>query len=730
MKSVQMSLSLCLSFVLASAVHANDALLPLKTVTPPSIDGKLDDAVWQEAPNVTGFKTFVPDYGHDMPDQTVVYYAYDRENLYFAFRCFDREPEKIKTSVTRRDNIRPDDWICINLDSFNDQQALYGFYVNPAGIQSDTRFAGNTEDDGIDLVWYSAGNIDKEGYTIEVQIPFKSIRFANKDTVEMGVIFERRVSRRSEQGTFPPLKPERGMAFLTQMKPILYHEVKHYTLFEVLPAMTFSERSALDGRGRLTSGGGDYEGSLTMKYGITSDLILDGTYNPDFSQVESDAGQVDVNLRFALFFPEKRPFFTEGNDNFNFTGSAAGDPLYAVVHTRTIGNPRAGVKLSGKLGRKNFLASLNAIDELPSGLEDERAYFSIFRYKRALNDDSYLGAFYTGREREHGFNRVFGGDGQMRLNESSLLGFHALGSQTQLAQNAEKDWDHALGLDYYYNTRNLDVGLGAQDLSPTFRTESGYVTRVGISRVRASILPKIYPHDSFITRIDPNFYSIQTRDKPNDLYETDNGVSLRFVIMRRSSLTASYNYATEIFDPNDLFPAVLFGELPAHKFETGGARLIWNSQVNNQWTTRLEYRRNKAIFYDLAPYQGLSHSGLVNLTYQPSDKINAFFSATYSDFYREDDSKVYDVTILRGRLTYQINKYLFFRGIVEHNDLRKRLLTDFLASFTYIPGTVLHLGYGSLYEKIKFENDRYVASEDFNETQRGFFAKASYLWRM
>jgi len=348
--------------VLASAAHASDALFPIKTTTPPAIDGKLDDDVWQQAPSVTGFKTFVPDYGHDMPDQTVVYYAYDRENIYFAFRCYDREPEKIKTSVTRRDNIRPDDWICINLDSFNDQQALYGFYVNPAGIQSDTRFAGNTEDDGVDLVWHSAGNIDSEGYTIEVQIPFKSIRFANKDTVEMGVIFERKVSRRSEQGTFPPLKPERGMFFLTQMKPILYHEVKHYTLFEVLPAMTFSEKSALQ-QGRLTSGGGDYEGSLTAKYGITSDLILDGTYNPDFSQVESDAGQVDVNLRFALFFPEKRPFFTEGTENFNFAGSGSGDPLFAVVHTRNIGNLLVGVKLSGKLGKKNFLASLNAIDE-------------------------------------------------------------------------------------------------------------------------------------------------------------------------------------------------------------------------------------------------------------------------------------------------------------------------------------------------------------------------------
>lgn len=715
MKNKLLDASLGLALALTCFAHATEPLLPLKTATPPMIDGKLDDAVWQQAPTVTGFKTFTPDYGIDMPDQTVVYYAYDRENLYFAFRCFDGEPDKLKASVTRRDNIRPDDWICINLDSFNDQQALYGFYVNPVGIQMDTRFASGAEDDGIDLIWYSAGTIDPKGYTIELQIPFKSIRFANKDTVEMGVIFERKVSRRSEQGTFPALKPERGMFFLTQMKPILYHDVKHYTLFELLPATTFSERSDLV-NGRLTSGGGKYEGSLTAKYGLTSDLILDGTYNPDFSQVESDAGQVDVNLRFALFYPEKRPFFTEGAENFNFAGSSAGDPLFAVVNTRQIVDPRAGVKLSGKIGKKNFLASLNAIDEITpetSNSLDDRAYFSIFRYKRALSDDSFLGAIYTGREREHGFNRVFGGDGQFRLNQSSLVGFHALSSHTQREPFATER-DHALGVDYLYNTRNLDLHLGAQDLSPNFQTESGYVTRIGISRARASAVQKFYPKNSFVTRIDATLYSIQTRDKTSELYETDNGLSTRFIVWRRSSLILGYNYATEIF--TDRFAA--------HKYRVGGYRVAWNSLVNNQITLGLNYRRNRAIFYADSSYQGYGNSFVSSLTYQPSEKVNAFFSATYSDFLREsDEQKEFDILILRGRLTYQINKYLFFRGIVEHNDLRKRLLTDFLASFTYIPGTVLHLGYGSLYEKLN-------PSNDFNETRRGFFAKASYLWRL
>ncbi len=126
----------------AAAQEKPQPLIPLKTDTPPVIDGILDDPVWQKAPHITGFKTYHPDFGKEMGEKTVAYYAYDRENLYFAFRCFDSQPEKIKASVTSRDNIGPDDWICINLDSFNDQQSLYAFYINPLGIQRDSRFEG------------------------------------------------------------------------------------------------------------------------------------------------------------------------------------------------------------------------------------------------------------------------------------------------------------------------------------------------------------------------------------------------------------------------------------------------------------------------------------------------------------------------------------------------------------------------------------------------------------
>lgn len=698
-----------------SAQEKLQLLVPYKTETPPVINGKLDDLVWQKAPYETGFKTYHPDYGIDMVENTIVYYAYDRENLYFAFRCFDSEPDKIKASVTSRDNIHSDDWICINLDSFNDHQSLYALYCNPLGVQGDSRFEGGQEDFSVDTVWYSEGQIDEEGYTIELRIPFKSIRFSHKDPVKMGVIFERKISRRSEAGTYPPLDPAQGPNFLTQTRPLIFHDIKHYTLFEILPAATYNHSSSID-EGNLTSDGSVGDPSLTVKYGITSHLILDGTYNPDFSQVESDAGQVDFNLRYALFFPEKRPFFLEGLEKFNFGGYNSGDPLGAVVHTRTIVDPLVGFKMNGRIGNKNTVALIYAMDELPETGTENYAHFGILRYKRALAKDSYMGGFYTGRERQGGFNRVFGLDGQLRINQSSIFGYHAFKSSGKLNEESPKDNGNALGLHYFYSTRDLILMLGLQDLSKDFRTETGYITRTGITRFRSGIMKMVYPRSKLIKRIDPMIHSTQIRDKFSGLYETNNSLDLRFILLRDSIILFGYRYATEVFSDQ--------------KFSTSGARIIAASQFTKQFYFRLFYNYGKKIRYTANPYQGIGNDTSATITYLPSEKLHLNLSLVYSDFFRDSDSvKEYDYTIIRSRNTYQMNKYLFFRGIIEYNSFHKRLMTDFLASFTYIPGTVIHIGYGSLYEKIEWINDEYVSSDRFLETKRGFFFKASYLWR-
>jgi hypothetical protein len=691
-------------------------LKPLRTNTPPVIDGVLDDPVWTQAPSETGFITWRPDFGKDMHEKTVVYYAYDRENLYFAYRCYDREPSKIKASVSARDTITQDDWVCLNLDTFNDQQSLYALYVNPLGIQGDSRFEGGVEDYTIDVVWFSAGRIDAEGYAIEVRIPFKSIRYRQREPVEMGIIFERNISRLSESGTYPALAPERGFDFLTQTRPLHFTDIKHYTLLEILPAFTYGRTSLID-QGSLRPEKAKRELSLTGKYGLTSQLILDGTINPDFSQVESDAGQVDFNLRYTLFYPEKRPFFLEGREKFNLAATEDGNPLDSVVHTRTIVDPLFGFKLNGKVGRKDTIASIYALDELAPGSPEEYAHVTISRYKHALGDDSFIGGVWTGRFEGSRYNIVAGSDGYIRVNPSSFFSYQALAALTKPAGGGDEVEGHALNFLYYYQTRNHLFEVTFQDLGKDFMTETGYLTRNGLSRLKVGFLPMIYPKSRLFLRIDPLFHTINIRDKFSGLFETYNTFDLRLIMPRNTMLTAGGRYQTEVF--------------LGRRFGRSGFRLIGSSQVTKQLSLNMRYVHGQKIRYVESPYQGRGSDATLSATYLPSEKLNFGLALAYSNFIRSaDGTKEYDYTIIRSTNTYQVNKYLFFRAIVEYNSFYKRMMTDLLASFTYIPGTVIHLGYGSLYEKLEWRNGDYEPSDRFLETRRGFFFKMSYLWRL
>ena len=542
-------------------------------------------------------------------------------------------------------------------------------------------------------------------------------------SVIMSIFFERYISRLQEHSSYPELDPAKGMAFLIQMEPMEYYDLKTYTLFELLPGFTYSQKYG-ESKNDLIKTENRGELSVTTKYGITSNLILDGTYNPDFSQVEADAGQVDVNLRYALFYPEKRPFFLEGSEIFNFaaTENTVVDPIGSLVHTRTIVNPITGIKLSGKLGEKNTLAVFYAMDELPAeaiSTEGDYAYFSVLRYKRAFSDDSYIGGIYTGREVKNAFNRVGGIDGIVRLTQSSTIEYNGIYSDTKFRPVIESKNGSAVNIIYKYDSRDLYYNASIQNITENFFTETGYLTRNGIFTIAGLIKPKFYPDSSFIRRIDIELFSAQTEDKPSGLWETYNYASGLFYIFGSQTARLKYTHSTEIFNGD--------------KFKTGGITISYNGQLTKKFFIAFSYSKMKAIYYSSQPYQGKSDLFSSILVYKPTENIESYTNLIYSNFFRSSDNHfIYEYPILREKLTYQLNKYLFFRGIVEYNKFRRQLLTDFLVSFTYVPGTVMHLGYSSLYERTHWDEFqyRYVNTNDFREVQRGFFFKMSYLWRL
>jgi len=290
-------------------------------------------------------------------------------------------------------------------------------------------------------------------------------------------------------------------------------------------------------------------------------------------------------------------------------------------------------------------------------------------------------------------------------------------SQTKVDEESSREDGHALSLHYLFSNRDMALMLGLQEIGKNFQTEIGYITRTGITRFRSGILRMFHTKSKVIQRIDPMIHSTQIRDKFSGLYETDNSFDLRFILGRSSNIIFGYKYATEVFLDE--------------KFSRSGVRISGSSQFTKKLYFSLYYNYGKKIRYISNPYQGKGSDASAGIVFQPSEKLHADLSLVFSDFYRDSDSKKeYDYTIIRSRNTYQVNKYLFFRGIVEYNSFYKRLMTDLLASFTYIPGTVIHIGYGSLYEKIKWIDGEYKTSDSFLETKRGFFFKASFLWRI
>ena len=358
---------LCLSSTAYAQPQASIAFT--RAAEPPKIDGVLDDAAWaQLAPMPTGqWVSYNPNRGDDMPDvyKTDVRIAYDDRNIYFAFHCFDNEPAKIRTNVAKRDASFSDDWIALSLDSAGTGQAAYHLFSNPSASQMDAlNTSASGEQFDADMVWFSGAKTTADGYVVEVQIPLQTLRFSGGDEVKMNLVFFRKVSRIGYSvrvagdvaGAVGLRSPVATRLQQSQAAPprraAAEHDLRH-------------QPAARDARSSWTPADDKYNIGASGKIGITSGITLDGTINPDFSQVESDAFQVQVNQRFPVFFSEKRPFFMEGMGLFNIAGTGGDGNMRTAVHTRRIVDPIYGSKLTGTIGKTAF-GVLNAVDDSPT----------------------------------------------------------------------------------------------------------------------------------------------------------------------------------------------------------------------------------------------------------------------------------------------------------------------------------------------------------------------------
>jgi hypothetical protein len=420
----------------------------------PVIDGKLDDAVWQQAAVLKDFYQYRPGDNIAPSQPTEVLIGYDAKFIYFAFRAHD-EAGKVRATVAKRDQVFDDDTVGMFLDTFNDRRRSYVMFFNPFGVQADGLFTEDQgEDYSHDIVMESKGVVTDDGYTVEVAIPFKSLRYEAGKGKLWGVHFLRQIKRlNNESLSWMPIRREIS-GTLSQAGHITGLEgISTERTLEIIPSLTISETgrrvkstplggvndlSAID-QSRFVNKPIEFDPGVMVKYGITSTVTLDLAINPDFAQVEADATVVTANQRFPIFFQEKRPFFLEGIDIFQ--------TALTPVHTRAIVDPDFAVKLSGKRGKNSF-GLLLASDNAPGNFsEDERtdpevlpdierfldknAYIGVLRLKRDIGKENSLGMIATSYNFIEKHNQLLGFDGRFRLDKQTVASFQVLGTTSR-----------------------------------------------------------------------------------------------------------------------------------------------------------------------------------------------------------------------------------------------------------------------------------------------------------
>lgn len=704
---------------------------------PIEIDGQLDEPAWQSALQIQLAYEVRPGENIPAPVATTVFAAYDDDQLYFAFDARDPDPKAIRANLSDRDLAFRDDFVGVILDTFNDERRAVEFFVNPLGVQMDLTVDdlsnGDNEDASWDAIWDSAGRITAHGYVVEMAIPFSSLRFQKgADSQTWGFQPFRAYPRSARhQITDTPRSRNISCGLCQASKLTGIAGVEPGKNLELTPTLTAGRIDTREDfpRGELESGDTDTDFGLTASWGVTPNINLSGTINPDFSQVEADAAQLDINNTFALFFPERRPFFLEGADFFS-------TPI-STVFTRNVADPSWGAKAVGKQGANAFGVFV-AEDDLTQILLpgtfssdaaslEQKSLDSVLRYRRDIGAGSAIGLVLTDREGDGYSNRVGGIDGLLRINDQSTFRFQALGSQTEYPGEVVADFeqpdgrfsDQAFYLGYNLRSRSYGAYARYEDIGDEFRADMGFLPQIG--------------RRSALVGGNRNYYGKE--GKPWTRWSIGGDVNID-----RTQGDITLEEEWELFLEAD-------GPYQSSFFLGPGLRdRYWNG---------VTYREKYLGFY-----AGARPSGTVSFEIDgrlgdqvdfANDRLGDIVSVAPGvrlnlgrhlrleldhNFRRlsADGGTVFTANLSQVRAVYQFNIRSFVRAVVQYTDIErdpllwvdevdqrtKDLFTQLLFSYKVNPRTVLFLGY----------TDGRSGDQNLSLTQetRSIFLKLGYAW--
>ena len=489
-------------------------ILPSLNVSPATapivVDGQVNESAWHFAARAKNFSEVFPGDQTKPHIDIVAYMTFDEDHLYVAFTVED-DPDHIRANLSDRDALWQDDYVGVVLDPNQDGQSLYFIASNPLGIQGDSRISINNEDEGFNIIYSSEASITDTGYEVEMAIPFKSLRFPNRDAQTWRGTFWVTHPRASRNQYSWAAIDRDDPCWACQLGTITgIRGVSTGQNLEVLPALTGASAGVLRNADDPARGF-DYdrlvlEPSLSLKYGLTSALTADLTLNPDFSQIEADVAQIDINSTFALMYEERRPFFQEGADLFSTE--------FQTVYTRSINDPIVASKLTGRWGstdvayigaRDNTSPLLLPFEEKSRLLSAGKSVSNILRIKRNFEGNSHVGALLTDRRLDlGGAGSTFGVDGQLRFLRKYLISGQLVASRTVESRDADRSIEldgitfgnkgHTAALDgerFGGLATSLELDregrywgfkVSYKQSSPTFRAANGFVRQNSMRR--------------------------------------------------------------------------------------------------------------------------------------------------------------------------------------------------------------------------------------------------------
>ena len=701
----------------------------------PIIDGSIEEDEWQEAAAIQVNIEVDPGDNIEAEVTAQALIMEDGQTIYVAVRAQDPDPSQIRGFYEDRDSGWDGDYMGIILDTFNDERRAFEFLVNPFGVQMDAIYddVNQREDESWNAIWDSVGQITESGYTVELAIPLKQLRFSETQSVQVwGIDFYRHYPRDRSTSIHSQRIDWNISCYLCQISKLEgFQNLEQSRNLEVIPTITSSSSENRNPEGSDWERTNNSQGSLDLRWGISQDTYLNATINPDFSQVEADSLQLDVNNTFSLFFPERRTFFLDGADYF--------DTYENLVHTRNIASPEYGLKLTGKTNQNTYgLVAANdettnfiiprSLSSRVASIEGLESKVAIGRYRRDIFENSTLGALVTDRRGKNYSNTVLSLDSTLRPTAQDTISIQAMHSaseypnyiQREHQQEAELN-DNSYVIEYQHNDRQWDWRLGYYDWGDDFRADLGFVNRVDFKHIVATIgRTWRWDGDGFFSRIRFAADYDRTEDQSGLQLEEETEFFINMSGPLQSYLNGLFGNSETYWNGkyfDEQFNMINVGFSPTPNLTLSS--MVRYEDVVDFANTRLGYskRWGPRINYRFGRHFQ------VNLRHQLQE-------------FESNSKPLFRANLTDLRATYQFNARSFVRLTVQYAD-RERNIENYIRA---VDATSKDLGAQLLYSyKLNaatrffvgysdkgFQNDIYDSIEYTNRT---FFAKFSYAWQ-